>query len=409
MKTVSTGVTFLNVGNPTGLKFVVDHGTSRAMFEIGVEHSPGAMPFSLGLQPKAGRELRDLMAVSMAPRRTGVLGRWDRRTSLFVTHMHLDHSALARCVHPEVPLFYPEAMEPLRDACARAGYLAWRTPPGTPMSDRATVGVGDIEVEFVAVDHDLPGATGFLIRTADLTLAYTGDHRWHGLQPELTAGFVAAARGADALIIETVGLGWEPSADDVEAPPERTEMQVIEGFSHLLGRASGLVVVNLYPMNRLRVHAFGAACSARGRTLLMEPQAAVVADWPLALDDVAAVRRHPERYCVQLSFEALPTLIDLHPRPGSIYVHSNGVPLGPYDPSHQVMMAWIRTMALELVSLGSSGHSLRSDINRTVGGVAPGTVLPVHSRRPEALRVPGVTTLVPEVGRRYTAAELRAS
>jgi len=409
VKRATTGVTFLNVGNPTGLKFVVDHGTSRAMFEIGVEHSPGAMPFSLGLRPRAGRELRDLMAVGMAPRRTGVLGRWDGRTHLFVTHMHLDHSALVGWVHPEVPFYYPEAMDPLRDACVRSGYLAWRTPPGTRVPDRATVPVGDIGVEFVAVDHDLPGATGFLIRTAELTLAYTGDHRWHGLQPELTAGFVAAARGVDALIIETVALGWEPTADSADAPPERTEMDVIEGFGQLLDQASGLVIVNLYPMNRLRVHAFGAACSARGRTLLMEPQAAVVADWPLAFEDLAAVRRHPERYCVQLSFEALPTLIDLRPPPGSIYVHSNGVPLGPYDPGHQVMLAWLRTMALELVNLGSSGHSLRADINRTVDGVAPGTVLPVHSRRPETLQAPGVTVLVPEVGRRYTAAELRPS
>ena len=409
LKTARTGVTFLNVGNPTGLKFVVDHGSSRALFEIGVEHAPGGTPFSLGLRPRPESELRDMMAVGMAPRRTGVLGAWDGRTSLFITHMHLDHCALARCVHSDVPLYYPQAMEPLRDACARAGYLAWRTPPGTAVADRARVPVGDIEVEFVAVDHDLPGATGFLIRTPEVTLAYTGDHRWHGLQPELTARFVDAARGVDALIIETVALGWDPSPEGEPVPRERTEAEVIHDFGELLDRAPGLVVVNSYAMNRLRVHAFGAACEARGRTFLMEPQSAVVADWPLRLEDVAAVRRHPERYCVQLGFESLPTLIDLHPRPGSIYVHSNGVPLGPYDPSYQVMLAWIRTMGLELVNLSSSGHSLASDIGRTVEAIAAGTVLPVHSRRPGAMRFPTASTLLPEAGRRYTAAELYTS
>ena len=409
MKTASTGVTFLNVGNPTGLKFAVDHGTSRALFEIGLEHAPGAMPFSLGLQPRPGRELRDLMAVGMAPRRTGVLGTWDGRTNLFITHMHLDHSALVQYVHPGVPLYYPEAMEPLREACARAGYLPWRTPAGTAVPDRSRVLVGDIEVEFVAVDHDLPGATGFLIRTPEVSMAYTGDHRWHGLEPELTGRFAEAARGSDVLIIETVALGWEPPSEGEPAPPERTEAGVISAFGEVLDRAPGLVVVNLYPMNRRRVHAFGAACEVRGRTFLMEPQSAIVAGWPLTLEDSAAVRRHPERYCVQLGFEALPTLIDLHPPRGSLYVHSNGIPLGPYDPCFQVMLAWIRAMALELVSLGSSGHSLATDIGRTVEAVAAGTVLPVHSRRPEALRLPGVSTLVPEVGRRYTAAELHGS
>jgi hypothetical protein len=41
-----------------------------------------------------------------------------------------------------------------------------------------------------------------------------------------------------------------------------------------------------------------------------------------------------------------------------------------------------------------------------VEAVAPSVVLPVHSRRPEALLVPGVPTLLPEVGRRYAPADL---
>ena len=151
--TSETGLTFLHLGNPTGLKFVIEHGASRAMFEMGVEHAPGAMPFSLGLQPRPGRELTDLQAVGMAPRGTGVLGTWDRRTSLFLSHMHLDHVALAQCVHPEVPLYYPQTMEPLREACAQAGYLSWRQPAGIQVPDRGRVRVGDIEVEFVAVDE----------------------------------------------------------------------------------------------------------------------------------------------------------------------------------------------------------------------------------------------------------------
>ena len=407
--TEKTGLTFLNLGSPTGLKFVVEHGASRAMFEMGVEHSPGAVPFSLGLEPRSGRELLDLVAVGMAPSRTGVLGTWDRRTSLFLSHMHLDHVALARWVHPDVPLYYPERMEPLREACDRAGYLPWRRPPGTPVRDRGRVRAGAIEVELVAVDHDLPGATGFLIRTPDLTIAYTGDHRWHGLHPELTGGFAAAARGAHVLLQEAVSLGLgEPddAGGEVAAPPERSEEDVIDGFGELLDRARGLVVVNLYPMNRLRVHAFGAACAARGRVLLMDRRAAVMADWPLVAGDLAPVQRDPGRYCLQLDFSSLPSLIDLRPPEGSVYVHSNGVPLGPYDPAHQVMLAWVRAFDLELVSLGSSGHSRPADVRRMVRAVRPGVVLPVHTRHPEALLVEDVPTLIPETGRRYTPEDL---
>lgn len=402
----TTGLSFLNLGSPTGLKFVVEHGASRAMFEMGIEHAPGAMPFSLGLRPRPGRELADLQAVGMAPRGTGVLGSWDRRTGLFLSHMHLDHVALAEWVHPEVPLYYPQRMEPLREACARAGYLAWRRPAGTPVPDRAKVCVGDIEVEFVAVDHDLPGATGFVVRTPDLAFAYTGDHRWHGFHPELTERFAEVARGVPVLLQEAVSLSWETPVDGGVPRAELSEEDVIRDFGEVLDRAAGLVVVNLYPMNRLRVHALGAACAARGRVLVLERQAAAMADWPLVLEDQGAVLHDPRRYCVQLEFESLPTLIDLRPPAGSVYVHSNGVPLGPYDPAYQVMLAWVRALGLELVTLGSSGHSRPADIHRMVETVGPRVVLPVHSRRPEALLVPGVATLIPAVGRRYTARDL---
>jgi ribonuclease J len=412
LNTETTLLTFLNLGSPTGLKFVVEHGRSRAMFEMGIEHAPGAVPFSLGLRPRQGRELLDLMAVGMAPRHTGLLGSWDGRTSLFVSHMHLDHVALVHCVNAAAPLYYPAAMEPVREACERAGYLAWRSPAGTPVPDRGSAAAGDIEVEFVAVDHDVPGASGFLIRTPDLSIGYTGDHRWHGLRPELTVAFARAAKGVDVLVQEVVTLGWEPepgTGSEAASPAELSELDVAAAFGQVLERAGGLVVVNLYPMNRERVHAFGAACARQGRLLLMERQAAAMADWPLVLEDVQAVRRHPGRYCVQLDFESLPLLIDLHPPNGSLYVHSNGPPLGPFDPAFSVMRAWTRALGLELVQIGSTGHSRPADLRRMVETVRPGVVLPVHSRRPQALRVPGVPTLLAEVERTYTAAELGAA
>ena len=60
-----TRLTFLNLGNPTGLKFTVEHGGGRGLFDFGLDHTPGQAPFSLGLafykelKKKEGRSLRD--------------------------------------------------------------------------------------------------------------------------------------------------------------------------------------------------------------------------------------------------------------------------------------------------------------------------------------------------------------
>jgi ribonuclease J len=406
----TTVLTFLSTGNPTGLKFTVERAGTRAIFDFGLEHAPGRAPFSLGLEPRPGRELADLIAVGSAPRLEGVYEAWDGRTSLFLSHMHLDHTSLVPFVHPEVPLFYPEAMEGLRSAADRTGYLPWRQgPPGNPAGNRERVRVGEIEVEFVAVDHDLPGATGFLIRAPDLTIAYTGDHRWHGLHAEVTAAYAAAARGFDVLIQEGVLLGFDrPRAEGEAAPLRRTEAEVHAAFDALVEGVAGLLVVNLYPMNRERVNAFARSCAARGRRFLMEPVSAALAGWRDVLGDLDAIRFNPERYCVQLPYAQLPLLIDLEPPPGSVFVQSDGPPIGEYDPAWGVLNAWTQALGLVLTRISSSGHSRPADIVRMVESVGPGVVLPVHTQTPEALAVAGIPRLLPAANRPYDAGELKA-
>lgn len=397
----ATSICFLSTGSPTGLKFTVDHGGHRCLFDFGLEHAPGRAPFSMGLRPRPGRELEDLVAVGAAPALAGVYagGGWDRRTAVFISHLHLDHTSLVGYLHPEVPLFYPAAMEPLRAAAAGSGYLGWRSPAGTPVADRETVSWGPIAVTAVAVDHDLPGATGYLVETPDLRLAYTGDHRWHGYHPEVTAAFAEAARGVDVLVQEAVSAGYEPDPGALDEPAVAVAVERV-----LRSRlAAGPVVVNLYPMNRERVAALGTAAEAAGRRLVLEPQAAAIAGWPHVLDP-AALRAEPGRFVAQLSFEALPSLIDL-PR-GGLYIHSDGTPLGPFDPAFGVLEAWTRALGLELVRIASSGHSRPEDVARMVRTVAPGLVVPVHSRAPEAVAVEGVRRLLPQPGRVYLTAEL---
>jgi ribonuclease J len=427
----TTHLTFLSVGNPTGVKFVVEHGGVRALFDMGLAHAPGRAPFSLGLRPRAGRALEDLLAVGMAPSGSGVLGGWDGRTSVFLSHLHLDHTSLVPLLHSEVPLYFPEEMEELRAASVAAGYQDWREPVGQGVGDGGQVSVGEIQVEFVAVDHDLPGASGFLVRCPDLTLAYTGDHRWHGMHPEITAAFARRTAGVDVLVQEAVGLAQLANdrrplngrPEGVEDGPDGRpgggqgrprdgvvdEAELAARFEELLAATDGLVVVNLYPMNRERVHAFGAACARQGRQLLLPPAAARLADWRGVLVQPERVRRWPARHCIQLGFSDLPLLIDLEPPAGSVYVHSNGPPLSELEPAYPVVRAWVDALGLAFVSLGTSGHSTPEDLARMIRLVRPRLVLPVHTRRPDLLPAGDTPWLVPAPGRSYSSAELKGA
>ena len=404
----TTSIRFYSMGNPTGLKFAVEHAGMRCIFDFGLEHAPGRAPFTMGLRPRPGRELTDLRAVGAAPELAGVYvdDAWDGRTAVFISHMHLDHTSLVRYLHPLVPLFFPAEMEPLREAVHASGYLPWRSPVGTPVGDRERVRWADIEVTFLAVDHDVPGAAGFLVQTPDLSIAYTGDHRWHGFRPELTAAYAEQVRGVDVLIQEAVSAGLDAASLPDEPPPvQLTEAEVVEETVKAVSSSPGLAVINLYGMNRERVAALGSAAAAAGRRLVMEPQAAQMAGWPEVLDP-EAVCSDPRGHLVQLTFENLPLLIDLPRPPGSVYVHSNGAPLGPHDPAFGVMEAWTRATGLELLRIGTSGHASREHLTRMATVVAPGVLLPVHSRFPEAVVVPGVRRVLPEPHRDYTKDDL---
>ncbi|MGH7760218.1 MAG: hypothetical protein ACREOY_02210, partial [Candidatus Dormibacteraceae bacterium] len=116
----------------------------------------------------------------------------------------------------------------------------------------------------------------------------------------------------------------------------------------------------------------------------------------------------PSRYCVVLGFDSLPTLIDLRPPDGSIFIQSDGPPLGIWDPAWPVLVAWPQRFGLELVHLASSGHSRPEDVSRMVRTVSPGLVLPVHTRAPEALEVTGIASLSPVAMQPYRADQLRS-
>lgn len=407
MRAPNTQLTFLHTGNPTGLKFVVEHGDARCLFDFGREHAPARAFFSFGLAPRSGRELEDLIAMGVAPALDGVYARdaWDGQTHVFISHMHLDHTSLIGMLGPDVPLFYPADMEPVRAAADASGYLPWRRPPGTRVVDGDTVTVGPIRVRFVAVDHDVPGATGFLVETPDASIAFTGDHRWHGLHPEVTEAFARTVHGADVLIQEGVSLGYVPAEGAV---PQLSEAEAIAELGRAVAEAPGLVIVNCYGMNRERVAGLAAACSSSNRRLLMEPQMAAIAGWPGVIGATDPIREDPRGHCLQLGFESLPLLIDLKPPPGSVWIQSGGSPMGPYDPSMVVLDAWVAHFGLEPRPVFSSGHSRPEDIVRMVSSVRPKVVLPVHSAAPQALVVDGVPSFVPEARVTYSVADLLA-
>lgn len=405
------------VGVIGATKVVVEQDGWRVVLDMGsdIPGREGLVRGPLRLTP--GSELRTRMRLGEAPpierlyredavAGTGVPGGADGRTAVFLSHCHIDHVGLLGWVDHEVPVYASEETARMLEALEATGQGLEGGPPSVrPLAAEDPVEIGPLVVERVPVDHDVPGASGYLVRTESGVVAYTGDLRLHGRHPELTERFAERARGAAALVCEGTTLTADPRS------PLRSEAEVDEAFDAELARTPGLVLLAAYPRDLERVAAFTAIAAARGRELLWPPEtAAFLAALGLearALDDaaLARVRAEPSRYVVQPAPNALGLLLELPVGPGASFLHANGEPLGPFQAGWDLLQQWLARLQVPFTVIGTSGHATPHDLHRVVEEVAPAVLYPVHSVDPyRLLPPPGTLRVLPEYGRWYELA-----
>jgi ribonuclease J len=391
-------------------KVLIHDGGHRVLLDLGLDIPRGSDLFRGAAALPRGRELSARLRVSAAPAIPGLydpaalgpgdpLGDPAGPAAVFISHPHIDHVGLAGFLRADIPAYASpdgiallraldhsgETLPGPRDFSAPA--TSWR-----PVGENAAVRVGPIQVERLDVDHDVPGASGYKVTTSDGVLAFTGDFRFHGHRPELSWAFAEAVAGADVLVTEGTTLSWE------EIHPLRTEVHVNSMFEADLSGNPDLVMLAVYPRDFDRVRDFTAIAAAAGRDLLWPDRTAAFLraagfDGALATGEVGldAVREAPGRYVVQLDPDDLPSLLDMPFGPGSVFVHANGEPLGPFEPRWQLFVDWLAKLGVPLRRIGCSGHAYQDDLHEFVHKINPKVLIPIHTFSPYRVHPTGST------------------
>jgi ribonuclease J len=401
-----------------GSKVAVRDGGHRVLLDIGMDIPSGGDLFRLPVRARPGRELADRLRIGTAPRLPGLydpavldpgdpLGEPGEPTAVFVSHAHIDHVGMAGFVRPDVPVHaHRETVALLRALDAAGQGLPGGDPEWRPLEPGERTAVGPMEVECVPVDHDVPGASGYLVRTSAGTLAFTGDIRFHGRHPELSWEFAARARHCDVLVTEGTTLGWDPPAR------QRTEDDVARDFAAALAETPGLVLLSLYPRDIERVRELTALAGEAGRTVLWaERIAAFLRAYglpdvrSLGEQEAEALAAAPKEFVVVPDPDELPALLDLPLGPGrpeSLFVHANGEPLGPFEPRWAPFQDWLRALGVPLRQIGCSGHASQDDLHALVERVRPLVLFPIHTTAPARLHpLLGTRRVIAEYGVGY--------
>jgi ribonuclease J len=440
-------VTFLGgVREIGGNKILIEDGPDRILFDFGPSFAPRYEEFFVDyLKPRSTSPVRDLLEFDLLPRVSGLYSEealtdadlpWapPEVHGLFVSHAHADHAGYLGLVDPAIPVYVGAGTKEVLDAIQRSspsiryGDHAWRTVP-----DRQPVKVGGLEVVPFPVDHSVPFAYGYLIRTSEGTLVYTGDFRHHGPRAEATRQFLDAAAKETpiGLIIEGTRAGPDPRRD-------LSEEGVRKGVDRILEHHHDLALACTYPRDLDRLRTLAGAALAVGRSLVVStrtahlltsigaryPELALPAprpeggalvyarkkrrfySWEEPFLDAALsaedVRGRGGRYLLALDLAHFPELIDLRPPKGSPYIHSMSEPFSEDDVDDKVLHNWLDHFGLGFHQMHASGHASGAELGAIVRELHPRTVYPVHTEHPEAFVAFGESVTQPELGVRYS-------
>ena len=433
-----------------GNKILVEDGPDRILFDFGPSFSPRTEEYYVNyLQPRSTCRAKDLLEFDLIPRISGLyseesLGDADLAYvppevhAVFVSHAHADHAGYLDLIDPTIPVHVGEGTRTLLSAIETSTRMKYGTHPWSTFTDRQTIRVGRIEVTPYPVDHSIPFAYGFLVRTSEGTLAYTGDFRHHGPRAAHTHAFfdVVAAEGVDALLIEGTRAGPDPRRNLSEAG-------VRSAVDRVLHERPELALACTYPRDIDRLRTLYAAAIEAGRELVVSVRTAhllsqVAARFPEGeipvpgrapglrvharkkrvsylwerpfLDDALRseeVRERGRKYLLALDLAHFPELIDLRPPKGSPFIHSMSEPFSEDDVDDRVMHNWLDHFGLEFHQMHASGHASKSELLEIIRATGARTVYPIHTEHPEAFSKAGPSVRSPELGGTYPISSSR--
>lgn len=410
-----------------GTLIEIAYEDSRIFFDFGSEYNP-----SLPKQPETLQQLLDAELVTFvnhlydpAIPLTGYPTQGDNpfnQTAVFVSHVHLDHTKIINYLDPAIPCYALEGTRSLLQTLnINDDFLfPMHTPiPGQTtrevigLADNQSVAIGKIEVTAMPIDHDAYGSCGLVIRTPDMTIAYTGDLRIHGYRREDTFAFCEASKHCDMLIIEGVSVSFQEVDSEVSEKGETDELTLLATINEMIANnPQRQLTFNYYVANVERIMQIIQTCP---RTVVLEAYAAYVVKqatgydaYYYQLDDkdyqldpskriaFTDLQADTTRFFWQLETTALAYIDNM--QKGGLYIHSNAQPLGEFDPAYAPFIQNLTDHDIEFVVASCSGHAHPRDLIRVIDMIEPKVLVPIHSFKPERLTNRFGSVLLPEKG-----------
>jgi len=416
----AAGLTFYGgVGEIGGNKILVEDKGYRIMLDFGMSYADRRRFF---VDPilSPGDE-RDLLEFGILPDIKGIYAFEESPPSInavFLSHAHGDHWGYISFLKREIPIYCGETCARILESVAATRVRHFESDIRgihfETFRTGKTVRVGTIEVTPSHVDHSIPGAYGFVVKTSQGTVAYTADFRVHGTKPQLTGDFLDLAAKSEPEILLAEGtniLGGEVTS----------EIEVKSKLNHLVSNTKNLALANFSNVDVDRIRTFFEVVKENSRVLAISLKQAYLLNQlssdpnlnlpnPLGRDDNIAVfrrakkryydweeevmekartidseelRRDQRKFVVAFSMPDFKELVDIRPAAGSIFVLSTSEPFNEEQEfEFERLRNWLDHFGLPMYHIHCSGHIMPSELKKSIEKIKPRKLFPIHTQYP---------------------------
>ena len=419
MPSSSTGITFYGgVNEIGGNKILIEDKDTRIMLDFGMSYSD-RRKFFFDPMLSPGDE-RDLLEFGILPKIKGIYEFEESEPSIdavVLSHAHGDHWGYISFLKRNIPIYCGETcaqiLEGVSATKARRFESDIRGIQFQTFRTGKTIAIGSIEITPCHVDHSIPGAYGFVIRTSQGVIAYSADFRLHGTKPQMTQDFIdlASKSNPEAFLAEGTNiLGGEVMGE----PDVRTKL------NHIVSNTKNIALANFSNVDVDRIRTFYQVAKENERTLAISLKQAFVLnqlssnpklDLPRVYSDEHTVvfrrtkkryydweeevmsqartidsgelRKEQSKFVVAFSTPDFKELVDIRPDPGSVFVLSMSEPFNEEQEfEFERLQNWLDHFGLPMYHVHCSGHVMPSELKRSIEKVKPRRLFPIHTEHP---------------------------